>query len=324
MLARATIGGVTSSSSQILSDVFRCARASVSDHMRVFENRGLNWKEETITDMLLAFCAPWVEFRTFTRGEEKENGADWLWWWVAENGEAFGMLVQAKRLKPDGLRIDFGYGKGTQRRRLLESAAFLGVPATYALYLGTSEFRAGRYCRLGLRHFEPCDYCDPSTVSLVPALLTQDDDPLDPRPQPKSAISASIPLEWLTDPARQSSVAWDPNWKVMSERLREFCSEQQAGARRVAQRVLQGLIERRASYLSHGAPSAVALRETDSGQVFPSLPADAGPFEEAYFGHVLRGLRERAPWYVEQILVGGDTQNDPPLDGLGGIVVVRC
>jgi hypothetical protein len=75
------------------------------------ETSGLGWDEETITNTMLVEVPPLVKVVPFTRPQEggdkrlKEHGAgmgaDWLWWWVGDDGTSFGMLVQAKRLKKD-------------------------------------------------------------------------------------------------------------------------------------------------------------------------------------------------------------------------------
>ena len=152
-----------------LVQVLSSARETVAIQMAAFEASGLNWQEESITSQLLSTCFPSFRFATFTKMEEAATGGDWLWWWVDQTGEAFGMLVQAKRLQRPW-SIDFEYRKGLQRKRLFETAEELRVPPMYALYLGSAAFREGNFCRA--RVPLTCGYCDAAAISIVPALLT--------------------------------------------------------------------------------------------------------------------------------------------------------
>jgi hypothetical protein len=97
---RVTVGGA-----------LRAGRIAAERHMEQAENAGFPWKEETVTDLLLAEVATRLKVVPFTRSQEAQIGADWLWWWVDGAGEAFGMLVQAKRLRidPSRWRFDFDY-----------------------------------------------------------------------------------------------------------------------------------------------------------------------------------------------------------------------
>lgn len=58
--------------------------------------------EETITESVLLELKeslPQLSIKTYTRLEEnRDTGADWLWWWRGETAW-FGGLVQAKKLK---------------------------------------------------------------------------------------------------------------------------------------------------------------------------------------------------------------------------------
>ncbi len=66
-------------------------------------------------------------------------------WWLDESGEAFGMLVQAKRLlrRPGKWDVDFGFNEGAQRRALIETGRDLNVAPMYAIYEGTSSGGGG-------------------------------------------------------------------------------------------------------------------------------------------------------------------------------------
>ena len=64
---------------------------------------GLRWSEETNTEFLLLRLKikhpTEVRIRAFKKHEEAINGADWEWWLVGGRGAAYGMRVQAKRIK---------------------------------------------------------------------------------------------------------------------------------------------------------------------------------------------------------------------------------
>jgi len=88
--------------------------------MIAMDDAGSTWHETTITGIVLQHAHPTVKFVDFNQRQEGATGADWLWWWVDATGEAFGMLVQAKRLKET-----FG-----RSRRATRSAA---SPTRYAM-----------------------------------------------------------------------------------------------------------------------------------------------------------------------------------------------
>lgn len=108
-------------------------RAACVDHMAACETSGLPWTEEPVTEILLSRTAPQVRFVTFTRRQEAQVGADWLWWWVAPGGESFGMIVQAKRLyvQKEKWFFKFNHNAGQQRHALFRAAEALNVaPST--------------------------------------------------------------------------------------------------------------------------------------------------------------------------------------------------
>jgi hypothetical protein len=90
-------------------EALRQGRTAVDRLMAGMMDSGHMWREEAATQVLLSTAHPRVRFRQFTANEEKENGADWLWWWVDRDGTSYGLLVQAKILKTHGKRwsIDF-------------------------------------------------------------------------------------------------------------------------------------------------------------------------------------------------------------------------
>lgn len=299
-----------------LAQVLHDAREAVSGQMSAFEESGLNWQEESITSQLLTNCYPSVRFATFTRTEEAATGSDWLWWWIDDEGEAFGMLVQAKRLHHPW-RIDFNYDGGRQRHNLFETAEALNVPPMYTLYLGTAAFREGVFCRV--KPPRVCDYCDAAAVSIVPALLT-DAGGGSQRDSMSFAIQNSSPLEWLPD-STKPVFTWDANFDLLDEDLKSWIVTPQHGARGIARRVFDRVVRVRAGSLSHGQAELATARGTR--EIFPTLPLDFGHFAEPYHHHILRGLRTEAPDYVLDI-VNGFAVETPPHSGLAGIAVVRC
>ena len=122
-----------------LLESFRRARRAAESHMRSNEDAGETWNETTITDIILQHARPFVKSAKFNQNQEGITGADWVWWWLDDAGEAFGMLVQAKRLRiGTKWAIDFPYpGDWRQYKNLSATAAELDLAPTYALYLGT-------------------------------------------------------------------------------------------------------------------------------------------------------------------------------------------
>jgi hypothetical protein len=296
--------------------------------MEQSEGAGFTWKEETVTDLVLAEVASSIKVVPFTHLQEARLGADWLWWWIDDDGEAFGMLVQAKRLRTDSKRwkFDFEYKRGSQKRTLLRVARRLGVPATYGLYLGTSTYRRPASC--GASHArKTCVQCRRTTVSVMPALLGDSSFVLDG----PSTYSRSVALEDLAKRRRSQGTALSnviPALRgTLDPRLRAFLSRPQWGARRIAQELLEALLLVRQGQFE-AALAAPASYETLE-PVFGTLPADRGHFGEPYFPHILNGLRRAAPGYVLDAEYA-DVSIEPPSElvdapeaNVAGVVVVR-
>lgn len=131
-----------------------------------------------MTELLLLAAGPEVRAFPFNKrqeGGENGTGADWLWWWIGDEGVSFGMLVQAKRLKKkrDGRwDLEFGYNGGKQWASLMRAAQALQVAPTYALYMGSPRYRHPVACtkRHHPEEFTLCHRCIRKTVSLLPAL----------------------------------------------------------------------------------------------------------------------------------------------------------
>jgi hypothetical protein len=279
--------------------VFRAARHGATFQMEKFEATGQAWHEESITDLLLAVASDALAFVQFDKIEERATGADWLWWWVDRYGAAFGMLVQAKRLKKLPSAIGFRYLKSTQRQRLMETADEFKVAPAYVLYLGTSAFRDGWFCMADRGHANPCERCLQAAVSIVPALLTTAGG-RSARDEMTMALSHAIPLEWLADPGIENRV-WDLNIGIADGELQDFLLSPQEGARRVAKMMFERLSRVRTSQLSLAADQ---LQQTSDDTVFGEVPDDTGHFGVPYYEHVFRGLRPQAPRYVYDVLAG--------------------
>lgn len=50
------------------------------------------FREVTATQVLLSTGYPRIRFVEFAADEEKENGANWLWWWVDRDGTCYGLM----------------------------------------------------------------------------------------------------------------------------------------------------------------------------------------------------------------------------------------
>ncbi|UYN82920.1 MAG: hypothetical protein KIT89_09385 [Microcella sp.] len=252
-----------------------------------------------MTELLLAAAFPVVKFAPFTRHQEKRVGADWLWWWVDSKGEAFGMVVQAKRLKREASAwdIDFDYDLGRQRQNLLRAGLDLRVPPIYALYLGTVNARQGAFCRAP-KHFEACVSCERATVSLAPAIVLAS--AVGAHDQEVSLmLDIALPLEDVLDPRVIAAPIWDRNLHLADTDLAEFLEGEQGGARRVAQLLFDRVCSNR--WLSHSAAAeATVTRGTES--VFRKLPDDTGHYGRPYYSEILDGLRWEAPDYVRDVL----------------------
>ncbi|MEV8273582.1 hypothetical protein [Microbacterium sp. NPDC077184] len=302
-----------------LRAVLHAGRLAAEQQMGVFEATGQTWHETSITDLLLSTLHPEVKFAAFSQSEEGTVGADWLWWWIDDDHEAFGMLVQAKRLKKDAnWTIDFRYDNGSQRLSLMDSADYFNVAAMYGLYLGTSDYRAGAFCSADA-HSDDCESCRQTTISLIPALLTfagwgtaAD--------ETAGALEHHRALEEFADDTQKVAPVWDVNLKTARPELVEFLQTPQTGARRIAQFVFERVAVARSGAFAGPSETVVDLREE---ALFTDVPDDPGHFGLPYYRHVLRGLRGGAPDYVFDVLADLDIPDDVRAR-VAGIVVVRC
>lgn len=324
---------MVNNSNLTLQQVLEQARNAAYQYMVKGETSGLGWNEETTTNIMLIDVPPLVNVVPFTRNQEGGDkrlkdggagvGADWLWWWVGDDGTSFGMLVQAKRLKKDkneDWTIDFGYKSGDQWRDLHATADVLKVAPSYALYLGSPNYRKPVEC--GVKNhpsnYEQCDHCIRKSVSFYPSVLADGIGT-----SPRVAYRQSIPLESIADPHADTETPYAQKWTYgLTPELEEFMTTEAAG---VPQAVAKQLVSKARERRSLQANLYELTREDQLSEdfVFESLPLDQGHLPEPYFLQILRGLRRTPPGYVLNVLNGGppaglDTTN------LAGLVVVSA
>lgn len=291
-------------------------RAACVEHMADCEASGLQWTEEPVTEILLSRTAPQVRFVPFTRRQEAQVGADWLWWWVAPGGESFGMLVQAKRLYVHKNRwsFKFNYNAGQQRQALYEAADALDVAPVYGLYLGTQAYRAGASCGSEAHTAEFCEFCARRAVSVLPALLAEGHLVSDAF----STYERSLALETAFVNAEEQSAWLGAISADLTDDVRTFLTTPQAGARAIARSLLDRVLHVRAGQFSKNIEAMV--RTERLGSVFPELPADRGHFPVPYLPLILRGLVHAPPDYVLSIIAGDDL-GPPPANNIAGVAV---
>jgi hypothetical protein len=286
-----------------LRSSFARARRFAEEHMTLAEDCGSSWREETISEIVWTRAYPFVKFADFSRHQESRIGADWLWWWLDASGECFGMLTQAKRYFPaaGGRRtLDLKSKDGSQVERLRAAANALKVPSVYLLYLGEVTSR-NQMCREV--HADPCPAsCAHKSLSILPSLEASQYLHHSPRDAADLAYRTSIALEDLVDINRGHCPVEDLNLKDLSEELRSFLTDRQAGARHVAQSVFSILAKARLWDFS--AATDKRSNTGTSTPVFDDFPADIGHFGTSYFANTLRGLRREPPTYVRDFLEG--------------------
>ena len=88
----------------------------------------------------------------------------------------------------------------------------------------------------------------------------------------------------------------------------------------MAKLLIKPVSQLRASQYSMDVASPVVM---DNDYVFPELPIDAGHFGVPYLSHVLNGLRNRPPTYVQRLIDNPRATLDiPHMEALGGITIV--
>ncbi len=286
--------------------------------MGACESSGLQWTEEPVTEVLLSRAAPEVSFATITRRQEAKVGADWLWWWIAPNGESYGLLVQAKRLYVDGARwsFKFDHNAGEQRRSLFEAAAALDVAPVYSLYLGTQRYRGPADCGRVSHETEDCADCAVLAVSLMPANLAVSHLVTDAH----DTYSQSIALEAAFDNAEGQSAWLGAITADLTPDLREFLHTPQGGVRAIARSLVDRVLQVRQGQFSKNVEAAI--RTERLGAIFPELPGDRGHFGSPYMPLLLRGLLHSPPAYVVS-MIAGEPLGEAPADNVAGVVLIR-
>ncbi|MFD5624277.1 hypothetical protein [Streptomyces yangpuensis] len=281
------------------------------------------WHEEAATQLLLSTAQPRIRFKKFTVNEEKEDGADWLWWWVDRDGTSYGLLVQAKILKRKGKRwsIDFTYKtKGddrTQLSKLIRAANRFEVAAAYVLYCGDPEYRATLAC--DRTHGDAlCKERDRVGVSTISALVAETAVSRYGKDSGVAAFHDAVPVEDIANPDSLDTPIV-PLARGLAEDFDRFLRQPQTGSRRVAKELLRPVQQIRNGQFA----GAAVMQRADpvSGAFFQDIPNDYGHFSVPYLTHMLRGLRADAPDYVRDVLEG----RTPPAwvtDHVGGIVVI--
>lgn len=306
------------------------------------EAAGFTWGEEAITELVLVGAHPRVEAFPFNRNQEggtEGTGADWLWWWIGNDGTAFGMLVQAKRLKKKKSGtwdIDFAYRSGHQRNRLFATAEKLRVAATYVLYFGSPNYRRDAEDWANPHSADPepidvekCEECQRKTVSFLAAHVARNYTWRDAY----MAYHRATPIEDLANPGARVKTPIVLPTLTLSDDLKAFIDNPQFGPRLVAKNFLAHVMDHRIGQASLAVADHVEAPLGDrvsDALVFESLPDDRDHSGAQYFSEVLRGLRTVAPAYVLDLIHQDSSElpeglglSQEELAGLAGVVVVH-
>lgn len=313
-----------------VEDAFESARIHALRHMSVCEYAGLRWSETSITEMVMAHASRAITVVPFTQRAEALSGADWVWWWV-DGADAYGMLVQAKRVSvTEGRwRFDFGYEVASasrpQREVLRSAAAALELLPVYALYLGTGDYRRWERCPDGHQDGPACLQCAKRTISLMPALLAEEWIVSDAA----STYERSVALEDLWTPPRAGALLIPTLATQIVPELLHFLEERQDGTRAVARSMIDRVLRARFGQFSAVAPSVASTHRGDHdelGPVFGDVPHDTGHWGLSYFEHTLHPLRHAPPDYVLEIAAGEFDEYHLAAsmpDNVAGVAVVR-
>ena len=285
------------------------------------------WTEPEVTSVSVTEGRPHVQVVMFNQNQEGRGlnalGADYLWWWLdSMSGECFGMLVQAKRLTLDGdqWRVDISHRSGDQLRTLLRTARELQVPAVYSIYTGGLVYRAALPClhrddHEGLARAAPappgttpgtgldggheCERCRRMAISMVTAYQLSSGWE-SAAMTGNTALTESVPLEDLADPAVPADPIWDVNLRELTNSdLVAFLQRPQDGAREIARRIFRLVAVGRAGAFSAATAEPITV---PGAPVFDGVPGDSGHFPGPYYAHVLRGLRTSPPAYVAELV----------------------
>jgi hypothetical protein len=295
--------------------------------MAACEDVGLSWGEITITEIVLSRTAKAITVAPFTQRAESTSGADWIWWWL-DDSAAYGMLVQAKRLKVRAGKWHFGFeyprGTGAQRLSLMSTAAALDLVPVYAIYLGTGDYRGWESCPDGHTSGR-CVSCIKRTLSLMPAILARD-----------TYIRSAAVTYGCSVALEDAGTSGDTRGSViptllphLAPELYDFLMTKQSGVLGVSRAMIDRVLNARAGQF--GAVAAPVETVSNGGhdvlgRVFRDVPADTGHWGFPYFSQILDPLKYVPPEYVLALESGAAGADDvaPVLpEGTGGIVVVR-
>jgi len=288
-----------------VAEAFELARTHSIRHMAACEKAKLRWSETAITETVIAEAARAVNVVQFTQHAEAKSGADWIWWWV-DGSSAYGMLVQAKRVKVTGnqWQFDFGYKIGSsdqlQQDALIATAKELGILPVYSLYLGSGDYRRWTPCSDSHQNVD-CLACQKRSISLMPALLANN---LLVN-NASSTYERSVALEDLWRPPAEPALLSPLLQDQLAPDLSKFLETPQHGTRAVTRKMLDRVLRARAGAFSAPSPTSptIELGEHERlGPVFKEVPGDTGHFGLPYFEHTLRPLRLVPPSYVLEIM----------------------
>ncbi|PAY24288.1 hypothetical protein CEY15_04705 [Dietzia natronolimnaea] len=307
---------------------FRRARIHAVRQMSACEQAELRWSETSITEIVMAYAAQAATVVPFTQNAEARSGADWVWWWI-DGDEAYGMLVQAKRVTVSDSQwmFDFGYkvsGTGrTQHEVLHDAARLLDLLPTYALYLGTGDYRSWQRCS-SVHRSGRCLACVKRSISLMPALLADGALVRDS----VSTYERSVALEDLTSSAISAAPLIPALKRQLGPELSEFLTYRQDGTRAVARGMIDRVLQARLGQAStlDTSDSARTGEHDRLGSVFSEFPNDTGHWNQSYFRLMLAPLLRTPPWYALQVMTGNvdprGIESEMP-ENIAGVIVVN-
>ncbi|GAA2418912.1 hypothetical protein GCM10010404_91870 [Nonomuraea africana] len=287
-----------------------------------------SWDEEHVTARFCFELPPEIRFSLFSRTQEGRVGADFIWWFVDEQA-AFGCLTQAKKLRCSGgvWRIGTDSPRKTlaQMRRLHAVADILNIPASYVFYAGDARYRSSMLCDKN-HHGPLCTVRDGAAVTFLPTLIPEATVRAEAQFGDRhdrcrwltttgaiDAFHEAVPISWLVDPTawRKNTSRRCATYRSLGlehgHELLDFLTTEQTGARGIARSVLEIIagiaITQFATITMEPDASPHEVGASDA-PTFVSYPDTRGHFSRPYYRFVLRGLRHRAPDYVERCLSG--------------------
>lgn len=142
---------------------FRAEARKVFSDMADAAMLGISRDEETITqDLLLSLAKKHrgggLDIKTFTKSEERANGADWAFWFAGYKGLGIGVRIQAKRLFEKEVRYKSLYHQSEKQRKESKVSGLLtpnqcetllnhrdGMIPMYAFYNSYAIYKSGLF-----------------------------------------------------------------------------------------------------------------------------------------------------------------------------------